>query len=111
MAKTIGIKAADALQFLTGKPQDIGKDNPMFQRVKQMMALEVGNFRERGQKLVDKLKAGNASVYKRNPQLLNDLDELTTATMGTLPVVASAQAPVDHQSEAMAELKKRGLIK
>ncbi len=75
-AKTLGMKASEVLQFLTGTPQDIGKNNPLYQRYKDIMAMEIQNYRDRATKRIDFITAGNKSVYKRQPELLGDIDDL-----------------------------------
>lgn len=84
-AKSMGINSANALQFLTGKPVDIGKDNPLFQRYKQIMQSETENFKQRAAKRIDALSAGNESIYQKNPDLKSDLNGLKTQMLGQLP--------------------------
>lgn len=91
-AKTMGIKASEALQFLTGQPQSIGMNNPLFNRYKEIMRLETENFKDRAAKRIDALTSGNKSVYKRNPELASDLDEIKQNITGQLPGGGNYQA-------------------
>lgn len=84
-ASTLGVKGSELLQFITGTPQDVGKDNPLFDRFKELGGLEVGNFRNRMGVRLKAITSGNDSMYKRRPDLQQDLEDAMAAQYGQIP--------------------------
>lgn len=78
---SLGLNGDLFLQFVTGKPQDIGKDNPLYKHVKDMANWEAENVKGQIQAQVDGLIAGNEYIYDENPKLKAGLDAKVAAIM------------------------------
>jgi hypothetical protein len=83
-ADTLGVKASELQQFLTGNPQDVGKGNPLFDRFKHLGSMEVKNFRKRAEDRVKALTAGNEGMYRRNTENAEGLKAVTDQMLGQM---------------------------
>jgi hypothetical protein len=78
---SLGIRGDAALQLLTGVPQDIGKDHPLYQHVHDLARWETENVRSQIQDQIDGVTAGLGYIYDENPSLKNALDQKIKALM------------------------------
>lgn len=85
---SLGINADAAIQFLSGTPQDIGKDNPLYKHVKDMARWQSGSLEKQYQEQVANLTAGNEWIYEdpANKRLKaafdNKINQLTKTVKG-----------------------------
>ena len=91
-AETLGLKSAEVEQFLTGKMKDIGQDNPLYQRYKEIMNLEAQNFKDRVAKRLDSHALKFGSVYARNPEYSDDLNRTKQSIMDQMPAFNNPSA-------------------
>lgn len=78
---SLGLRGTAMIQLLTGQPQDIGKDNPLYQHVHDLARWETENVRSQIQDQIDGLTAGAGYIYDENPKLKRDLDRKIQALM------------------------------
>lgn len=70
-----GINGKAALQFLTGKPQDIGRNNPLYGHVKDLARWASDNASRQYSEQLENLTAGNDYIYDDNPVLKASLNK------------------------------------
>lgn len=60
---SLGMRGNEAIQVLTGVPQDIGKDNPLYQHVRDLARWESNNVSNQIKENVDTLTEGFGYIY------------------------------------------------
>lgn len=88
---SLGLNGDRFMQFLSGDPVSISKNMPLAQHLKQLVGLESQNISNQMDKRIGALTAGNASVYKRNPEYKADLMDAISAAKDQY--AAPAQSP------------------
>jgi hypothetical protein len=119
-ASSLGLKAAEVEQFLSGNFQDIGQDNPLYSRYKDLMQMEVQNFKDRIGSKLDTYPAKYGTMYKEHPDWAGDIDATKQKILGQIPSfnnptlkskgagnVPPSGGGSDLQSAAAAELARR----
>lgn len=81
-ANSLGLKSTDMEQFLTGQMTDVGKQNDILAKMKELARLEVGNFNGNLANRFAYKTAGMGDILKRHPEYSADLDQLKNAAMG-----------------------------
>lgn len=76
---SLGINGEAFLQFVTGVPQNIGVDNPLYKHVADLAHWEVQNVQGQIQDQIDVLTAGRGYIYDENPKLKADLQNKINA--------------------------------
>lgn len=84
-ATSLGLTLSEYLQFLSGKPIDIGKENQILQRFQELAKREVNNFRDSAKKRITTLGSGHAAGLKKYPDIANDVEELQNNMIAELP--------------------------
>lgn len=90
---SIGLKGDNLKQFLTGNPSDLGQDNKMVNYFKQLANFELQNKAQQVQERLDKLTAGNESMYERRPDLKSGLDSIISKFSINRPKGAQGMMP------------------
>lgn len=105
-AHSLGLKATELQQFLSGQMTDVGKQNDILMKMKELARLEVGNFTNN---LANRFKyktAGLGSVLSRHPEYQQDLEDLKGAAGSQ--VVGSAEQDKDR-NPASSDIHTTGL--
>lgn len=89
---TLGLTFERWAQFLTGDPASISKDSNLVQHFIDLANLERKSIGGIMDKRISALAAGNASVYKRRPDLKSDLIGVTEALKSQYQEPAAPQA-------------------
>lgn len=83
---SLGFDGQKMVQFLTGQPQDIGPDNPLYQHIGDLARWESENIEGQYQDQIANLTAGNEHIYDENPKLKaalqSKVDQLTKTAKG-----------------------------
>lgn len=79
---SVGLHGKEAIQFLTGKPQDIGPDNPLYQHVADMARWESSNVAQQYKERLDSLSEGHGWIYDKHPDLKENLDKKIATIVG-----------------------------
>lgn len=79
---SLGINADKLIQFWTGKPQDIGKDNPLYKHVQDMARWQSGNLANQYEEQIRAVMEGHESDYDEHPRLRADLDKKVARMIG-----------------------------
>lgn len=75
--KSLGWRADEMAQFLTGSPATISQNDPLVRHIKELAQIESENVKGQFQDRVDALTGGyGSSVYEKHPEFKKDLDAL-----------------------------------
>lgn len=72
---SLGLNSDRMTQFLTGDPVSIAADNGIVQHITQLANLESKNISSQMSKALETAGSGNASFYKKHPELYEDLKD------------------------------------
>lgn len=82
--KTLGLDAADWMQYLTGQPADLAKNSELVEHLKDVAATEKNNIVGQIDTQIDSLAEGQGHIYAQYPDMKKSLQSLVTATKGRI---------------------------
>lgn len=72
---TMGLNAANMMQFLSGDPASLSKDSNLMRHLKDLAAVEQRNIRKQFDATLNAATGGHKSMYDRRPDLMADLQD------------------------------------
>jgi hypothetical protein len=98
---SLGLTSERWSQFLSGDLSNIPKDSPIIRHIEDLAKLESDNVAKQVGTRMRAVTGGNDSVYKRNPELFDDLTGLRGSYMGQ---VSSKGVNATHKKEEMIKV-------
>ena len=91
------------IQKITGRPQGayMPKDDPILKHLKDLINTGIGSIKGLGPKRIQFLSQGNRSMYERNPDKKQDLQDLMNAWVSTGGMKGSFQDGAYNPNEAL----------
>lgn len=77
---SLGLRASNWVQFLTGNPAHLSKDTELMRHLKDLATIEQENVKGQVMGRIDAVSGGYGSMYERREDLRKDLEQLTGAT-------------------------------
>ena len=74
--KSLGWRADEMAQFLTGSPASISQNDPLVRHIKELAQIESQNVKGQMQDRLDAVSGGYGSIYEKYPEFKKDLDSL-----------------------------------
>lgn len=106
--KTLGMKAENWKQFLTGDPAMISKDSNLIHHFQNLAKIEQQNISSQFDKSLGAAAGGHKSMYDRRPDLKEDLKD---AMQLQKEQIAPSVAPQGLVSSAQGLVGQQGLVK
>lgn len=111
---TLGLRAEDWAQFLTGEPADIARNTELVKHLQDLAQNEVDNIKGQMTDRLDVLSEGYADVFDRRPNYKKNLDRLLGVTKKSLQpkTLTGEDAFLDNKKQIdplEAEMIKREL--
>ena len=74
--KSLGWRADEMAQFLTGSPASISQNDPLVRHIKELAQIESQNVKGQMQDRLDAISGGYGSIYDKYPEFKKDLNNL-----------------------------------
>lgn len=106
---SLGLNVKRTMEFLTGNPQDLAKDNAFAKHLSNLVDLEQKNIKSQSGKRLDALVAGHESMYNKYPDLKQDLSNAAAASNNQFSTEPSTNRSIDKEhQDALDWLKLNG---
>lgn len=110
MLESLGWKWENAKTFFGTDLGTVSPNDPILKHVKNLARIEKANAEKQLDKQLEAIAAGNASKYKRNPHLKQDLLDAVEAYKGMTSENPAGLINQTVQNDAAAAAKPAGLI-
>lgn len=100
--KTLGMKRADAMQFLTGNIQDVKDKQFLIDHLSQLAEIERSLIRKQMDKRISTVSGGFDTMYQRRPDLKGDRDALVKGVLEQFSPDSSQETGAGAQAPAPA---------